>query len=251
MRRLVNWIWSHGILSTFLTGMFAILPLVVTVAIVVWVVSFIRGFVGAETFIGSRIEQLGGAPAGTAATTFHYLFGWAIVLVGIWAFGLLLKTTLRSRIEGTFNAVIERIPIINSVYSTANQLVGMVRKSDSSELSGMSAVYCTFGGSEGTGLLALMTTPDVYRFAGRDCQLVYLPTSPVPMTGGILFVPVEDCHRIDMTAEEVMRVYFSLGILAAQVVPQANKVKPVPGGGTESGSDSSQPETISPPRPLP
>ena len=69
----------------------------------------------------------------------------------------------------------------------------MVRKSDDSELSGMSAVYCTFGQPEGTGLLALMTTPDVYRFAGRDCHIVYLPTSPVPMTGGILFVPVDDC----------------------------------------------------------
>ncbi len=230
MRRFVHWIWSHGILSTFLTGLFAILPLVMTVAIVVWVVGFIRGFVGADTFIGDRIEQLGGAPVGTAATTFHYLFGWAIVLAGIWAFGALLQTTLKSSIENGFQAVIERIPIINSVYSTANQLVGMVRKSDSSELSGMSAVYCTFGQPEGTGLLALMTTPDVYRFAGRDCHIVYLPTSPVPMTGGILFVPVEDCHQVDMSAEEVMRVYFSLGILAAQVVPQSNQVKD---GGSE------------------
>ena len=72
-----------------------------------------------------------------------------------------------------------------------------------------------------------MTTPDVYRFAGSDCHIVYLPTSPVPMTGGILFVPVNDCHLVDMSAEEVMRVYFSLGILAAQVVPEGNQVKAV------------------------
>ena len=226
MRRLVNWIWSHGILSTFLTGLFAILPLVLTVGIVVWVVGFIRGFVGPETMIGNQIERLGGAPPdGTTATLVQYVFGWAIVLAGIWAFGALLRTTLKNRIESAFSAVIERIPIVSSVYSTANQLVGMVRKSDSSELSGMSAVYCTFGQPEGTGLLALMTTPDVYRFAGRDCHIVYLPTSPVPMTGGILFVPVDDCHVVDMTAEEVMRVYFSLGILAAQVVPQGNQIK--------------------------
>jgi uncharacterized membrane protein len=232
MRRIVNWIWSHGILSTFLTGLFAILPLVLTVAIVVWVVTFIQGFIGPDTAIGNQIERLGGAPPdGTAATLVQYVFGWAIVLAGIWAFGVLLRTTLKQQIERTFSAVIERIPIVNSVYSTASQLVGMVRKSDDSELSGMSAVYCTFGQPEGTGLLALMTTPDVYRFANRDCHIVYLPTSPVPMTGGILFVPVEDCHRVDMTAEEVMRVYFSLGILAAQVVPKENRVKIVSDGG--------------------
>ena len=146
MRRLINWIWSHGILSTFLTGLFAILPLVLTVALVVWVVTFIRGFVGPDTVVGNQIERLGGAPPdGTAATLVQYLFGWAIVLAGIWAFGALLRTTLKNRIEGIVNAIIERIPIISSVYSTANQLVGMVRKSDESELSGMSAVYCTFG----------------------------------------------------------------------------------------------------------
>ena len=234
MRRLVNWIWSHGILATFLTGLFAILPLVLTVAIVVWVVTFVQGFVGPETFLGERIEQLGGGQAdGAAAITVQYLFGWAIVLAGIWAFGLLLRTTLKKQIEDAVNGIIERIPIISSVYSTANQLVGMVRKSDDSELSGMSAVYCTFGQPEGTGLLALMTTPDVYRFAGRDCHIVYLPTSPVPMTGGILFVPVDDCHRVDMSAEEVMRVYFSLGILAAQVVPPGNQVKAVQNSGPE------------------
>lgn len=233
MRRLINWIWSHGILSTFLTGLFAILPLVLTVGIVVWIVGFIRGFVGEGTFIGSRIEDLGAAAQGTAATTVQYTLGWVIVLFGIWAFGALLKTTFKKRIVGTFNAVIERIPIVNSVYSTANQLVGMIQKSDESELSGMSAVYCTFGKPEGTGLLALMTTPDVYRFAGRDCHIVYLPTSPVPMTGGILFVPVDDCHRVDMSAEEVMRVYFSLGILAAQVVPKGNQVEVVADGAPE------------------
>jgi len=223
MRRVINWIWCRGILGTFLTGLFAILPLVLTVAIVVWVVGFLRGFIGADTFLGERLQSLGGV-AGDGASVFHYLIGWAIVLVGIWAFGLLLKTTARNRVEKALNTIVERIPIINSVYNTTNQLVGMVRKSDDSELSGMSAVYCTFGEPEGTGLLALLTTPDVYRFSGRECHIVYLPTSPVPMTGGILFVPVESCHRVDMSAEEVMRVYFSLGILANQVVPAANQV---------------------------
>lgn len=226
MRRLLNWIWNHGILSTFLTGLFAILPLVLTIAIVVWVVGFIQGLVGPGSFVGERIEVLGGGTDDDAtALTIQYLVGWAVVLFGVWALGALFRTALRRQIEEGFNGVINRIPIVNSVYSTANQLVGMMRKSDSSELSGMSAVYCTFGEPEGTGLLALMTTPDVYRFAGRDCHIVYLPTSPVPMTGGILFVPVDDCHVVDMTAEEVMRIYFSLGILAAQVVPAAHQVK--------------------------
>jgi uncharacterized membrane protein len=224
MRRIINWIWNQGILSTFLTGLFAVLPLVLTVAIVVWVVRFLYDFLGKDSFVGARLQavgmQLTDAPLGT---TVAYLLGWAIVLAGVWALGALLKTTAKNRVEKAFNSVVDRIPIVNSVYSTATQLVGMVRKSDDSQLSAMSAVYCTFGQPEATGLLALLTSPDVYRFAGRDCHIVYLPTSPVPMTGGIVFVPVEACTKVAMTAEEVMRVYFSLGILASQVVPEANR----------------------------
>ncbi len=224
MRRIINWIWNQGILSTFLTGLFAVLPLVLTVAIVVWVVRLLYDFLGKDSFIGARLQavgmQLTDAPLGT---TVAYLLGWAIVLAGVWALGALLKTTARNRVEKALNSVVDRIPIVNSVYSTATQLVGMVRKSDDSQLNAMSAVYCTFGQPEASGFLALLTSPDVYRFAGRDCHIIYLPTSPLPMTGGILFVPVEACTKVDMTAEEVMRVYFSLGILASQVVPEANR----------------------------
>ena len=60
MRRLVNWIWSHGILATFLTGLFAILPARSHRGNRLFgVVTFVQGFVGPETFLGERIEQLG------------------------------------------------------------------------------------------------------------------------------------------------------------------------------------------------
>ena len=81
MRRIINWIWNQGILSTFLTGLFAVLPLVLTVAIVVWVVRLLYDFLGKDSFIGARLQavgmQLTDAPLGT---TVAYLLGWAIVL---------------------------------------------------------------------------------------------------------------------------------------------------------------------------
>ncbi len=220
MRRFLEWIWNHGILSTFLTGLFAILPLALTVAIVTWVVHFLYDFLGTESVIGGILQEVGvKLTHDPAATTIAYLIGWTVVLAGIWALGLLLKTTAKQRVEKAFGAFVERIPIVSSVYSTAKQLVGMIRKDESTDLQGMSAVYCSFGEKGGAGFLALLTTPGVYRFAGRDCHVVYVPTSPIPMTGGILFVPVEACSRVEMSAEEVMRVYFSLGILASEVVP--------------------------------
>ena len=43
----------------FLAGAFAILPLVITVAIVIWVVGFLQSYLGPDTLVGSWVQSLG------------------------------------------------------------------------------------------------------------------------------------------------------------------------------------------------
>ena len=55
---------------------------------------------------------------------------------------------------------------------------------------------------------------------GRKYQVVYLPTSPVPMSGGIIFAPVESVHKVDMKVDDLMQIYFSIGVMSPKVIPQ-------------------------------
>ena len=55
------------------------------------------------------------------------------------------------------------------------------------KLQGMSVVYCAFGGEGGAGFLGLLVSDHVYRFNGQACQIVYVPTSPLPMSGLVVF----------------------------------------------------------------
>jgi len=223
MKRVIQWIWNHGIIGTFVAGLFALLPIAITVGIMSWVGHQLCLLVSPESSpVGRAIKDLGlhFAPNAYIASA----IGWGLVLAAIWALGVLMKSVARNRIEGGVNAVVKRIPIVKSVYSTASQLVGMLKKDDSSELKSMTAVFCSFGQAGGGGFLALMASPETFRFDDRDYQVVYIPTSPIPMTGGILFVASESVTKVDMSAEQVMRIYFSLGILTAQVVPDTHQV---------------------------
>ncbi len=222
MKTLVTGFWKR-ILGCFLAGLLAILPLVVTVAVVIWVAGFLEGFVGPGSGPGQGLRMLG--LNFVSNETLAYALGWLVVLAAIFLLGVLVQLGAKRLWDAVVNGIMKRIPLAGSIYSTATQLVGMLDKSDKSDLKGMSVVYCSFGGGA-TGMLALLPTPDRYEFAGRSCYAVYLPTSPVPMTGGLLFVPVEDVHTVNMTVDGLMSIYLSMGITAPQFLPSLPPTTP-------------------------
>jgi uncharacterized membrane protein len=219
MQRAIDWIWRRGIVSTFLTGLFAILPLVVTIAILAWVVDHLRAILGPDGLLGKPLQAIGLRIVSGELPA--WALGLALVLVGIWMLGLLMKSVARQRIESATNAVVGRIPVVKSVYSTVSQLVNMLKKGDQADLTSMSVVFCTFGQEHGAGILCLLTSAQVYRFSGRDYHFVFMPAAPIPMSGGLVFVPVEMVQKVDMSAEQLMRLYLSMGILSPQLMPDA------------------------------
>ena len=85
MQKFLKSIWQR-ILSSFLVGVLAILPLVITVAVVIWVTGFVEGFVGPNTTIGKVLRGLGLTFADNTVTA--YIAGWIVVLVVIFALGV-------------------------------------------------------------------------------------------------------------------------------------------------------------------
>lgn len=212
-------LWK-GIVATFLSGLFAVLPLVITVAIVSWVGEQVHALIGPGTTVGEGLRSLGRGMRFVTNEAAAYVVGILLVVAGIWFLGLLVKTRAKSWIEGTMHAIVNRIPFVKGVYGTAHQVIGMLNKSDADEFSSMSAVFCDFGADHGAGFLALLASPQLFRFHDRDYRVVYVPTSPVPMSGGIILVPVESVKKVDMTADQLMQIYLSLGVLAPQVIPR-------------------------------
>ena len=57
MIRAARWLWKTGILSTFLAGLFAVLPIVITVGIMAWVGGLLKAWLGPESFVGKALFQ--------------------------------------------------------------------------------------------------------------------------------------------------------------------------------------------------
>ena len=59
MRQSFMWFWKKGILSTFLAGLFALLPIVITLGIMAWAGGLLKEWLGPESFVGQALSRLG------------------------------------------------------------------------------------------------------------------------------------------------------------------------------------------------
>ena len=83
----------------------------------------------------------------------------------------------------------------------------------------MKAVFCFFGDKTGAGLLALLVSPEQFCINGRNFHIVIVPTAPVPVGGGLFFIPVEMVQPTDVSVEGLMSIYVSMGVSAPQFLP--------------------------------
>jgi uncharacterized membrane protein len=224
MKRLITGFWKR-ILAYFLAGLFTILPLVITIAVIVWVTGFIKGLIGPGTLVGGWLQSMGSLYADNNEVL-AYVVGCVLVLAAIFILGVIVQMGFRKLLNKLITPIMRSIPIAGSVYGAATQIIELLEKKDESDLKGMSVVYCVFGRENGTGLLALLPTPDRYPINGRDYNIVYIPTSPIPMTGGLLFVPVESVQPVDMSVESLMSIYLSMGVTGPEFLTDQGGPEP-------------------------
>ncbi len=210
------------IVGCFVAGAFAILPLVITVAVVAWVANFIAGFVGPDTAIGSWLSSIGlnfVSEISQKPTLASYAMGWVMVLAVIFALGVVLELGAKRIFEQILEAIVSRVPLLGNLYSTSKQVVQMLDKKDEDALKGMSPVFCFFGEENGAGVLALLVSPNQFEINGRYYQAVVIPTAPVPFGGGLFFVPTDRVSPAGMSVDGLMSVYVSMGVTTAEYLP--------------------------------
>jgi uncharacterized membrane protein len=218
MKRLLRWIWRKGLVSTFMTGFFVILPIAITLGIMGYMGSLLKTWLGADSALGSLLQRVGLNYVTNA--TLASVIGWITVLLAIWILGAIVKSAARYRFESFVHETLSQIPVISSIYGPVSKVVGMLKRDEGSEMQSMSVVFCEFGAEHGGGFLALLSSEKIYHFGGRDCYIVYIPTSPIPMSGGIVFVPIDMVQQVDMEVEHLMQIYLSLGVMSEVVIPE-------------------------------
>ncbi len=125
-------------IRTFVAGLFAVLPVLLTVAVFIWVASLVDQFVGPHSVIGTVLTSIGLKVVETRIAA--YLIGIVVVLVAVYSLGVFVETGLERQLRAFVDKSLTRIPLVGSVYDLAHRFVGMLDRKEQTDLKTMSPV---------------------------------------------------------------------------------------------------------------
>ena len=209
------------LLRTFLTGLVAVLPLALTLAVLLWIVQLLLAWIGPQSLLGGLLVAIGVGVTGSEVIA--YLLGVLVVMAAVFGLGVLVESGLQKGLRRAVESVLLRIPVVRTLYDFTRRFVDLLTKRDQEEgLKSMSPVWCHFGGPGGVAVLGLLSTPQPLLMGGHTYHAVLVPTAPVPIGGGLLYVPadwVEPAEGIGV--EALTGIYVSMGVTSPQYIKAA------------------------------
>ncbi len=111
----------ESIVSTWLAGLLLLLPLVLTLALIGWIVSFLNGLIGPNTTLGRLFVAVGHPFVGNSLAA--YGLGTLLLLVLLYPLGLAVKLGLRRPLGWFADMTFRRIPVVGKLYGLAERFV--------------------------------------------------------------------------------------------------------------------------------
>lgn len=187
--------------GTFIAGMFVVIPIGVTIFILKFLFNFTDGI------LSSYLDRMFSI---TTGQELHFP-GLGIITgaVVIYLAGLLATNVLGTQLLKLGDKLLNRIPLVNSIYSSSKQLTKVFREGKSSY---RRAVFVEWprAGVKAVGFV----TAEVER-SGERLVVVYVPTMPNPTSGFALFFREEDVIDSGMTVEEALKFVVSGGAIVS------------------------------------
>ena len=200
---------SLNLRNYLIAGFLTIVPL-----IVVWLVfDFLLGVLfEAGQPLGAAIAGYLGARAPAlrpwlADARIEWLVAVLAALFVLYVIGAIASRVVGKRMIAVFEAIIARIPFVQSVYSAAKTLVGALQQKPEGS-SRVVLVEFPHPGLRSLGFV-MRTLPDAE--TGRDLAAVLVPTAPNPSTGYLVITPVESLTHTDISVEQAMSMILSGG----------------------------------------
>ena len=144
-----------------------------------------------------------------------------ITLVGFLTANLFGRTLLR-----VGERVVNRMPVVRGIYSALKQIFETVISQSSRSFREAVLVQYPRAGTWTIGFVTGETQGEVRRAIGEDLVNVYVPTTPNPTSGFLLFVPRRDLIFLDMPVDEAAKFVISVGVVEASEQARKSTLRP-------------------------
>ncbi len=110
--------------------------------------------------------------------------------------------------------VVGRMPVIRNIYGAIKQIIETIMASQSQAFRDVVMLEYPRKGVWSIGFVTGGSKGEVQRVTSDETVNVFVPTTPNPTSGYLLFVPKKELHFLDMTVEEGVKLVVSAGIIS-------------------------------------
>ena len=199
---------ENHIQGRILSGLFELVPLIVTLFALGYLYNATNGFVRELPFVAGKPWDF----PGIGLIVFVVIF-YIIGLIGSFGPGRVLLDLL--------STILMHIPVVRSLYGVTRQAMASV----SSSANFSRVVFIEWPRD---GMVAMGFVTGRARAPGREEDLVsiYIPTVPNPTSGNMAFVLEDDVVETDVSVEDAMKLIFSGGIVLPESISMARMPRP-------------------------
>jgi uncharacterized membrane protein len=139
--------------------------------------------------------------------------GLVVVIVFFTGVGWFARNFLGRLVIGASEVVVDRLPVVRSIYGALKQFFETMMAGKSQAFREVVMFQYPRPGLWVIGFVSGATQGEVQRRIEAEVVNVFLPTTPNPTSGFLLFVPRRELVFLDMTTEEAIKMVVSAGMV--------------------------------------
>ncbi len=198
----------------FITGLLVITPVVLTVFMIWWLFNLIDGILGG--FLSFVLVKVFGFETMTEPIRG---LGFVAILILILITGMLARNYFGGKLILIGEWILTSIPLVNKVYEAFKQISGVFIAEKREVFTKAVLIEYPRKGVFSIVFVTRETGGEVKEKLNQETVSVFLPSTPNPTTGYLLFVPKNEIIELDMTIEESMKLIISGGaVIPEQII---------------------------------
>ena len=191
--------------SWFLTGILVMTPLILTIYVAWAFITFVDNLVVPLVPFDYRPSNY--LPFSIPGLGLIIVFIFT-TFVGLLATGLFGRTLIR-----IWENILNRMPVVRSVYSAIKQILETVMATQSDAFRQAVLVQYPRKDIWAIGFVTGSTKGEVGKRVDKKMVNVFMPTTPNPTSGFLLFFPEEDLIFLNMSVEDALKLVVSGGMV--------------------------------------
>lgn len=219
---------AHNMSKYFFTGLLLLLPVTLTLILIVFLINLLTNpFTDPVSSVFVHYDIFNKPFLFLSGTQVLKLMSKLVILLSLFLLTLIAGFVGRLLIFNAFfrlaDLLLHRIPLVNRIYKTAQDIVKTVFASEKPSFSTAVLVPFPSEKSYNIGFITSDHMPEGSDDTHKQLVSVFVPGTPNPTMGFVLLFRKEQIIPIDMKVEEALKFIISCGVMCPEFIPVSQK----------------------------